>query len=180
MFSRFMKSTVWMIPATCLMLAGCKPRIDPDGRAFLEKVRTDVSALADKIAHTMPQKDTTTVALILSEWSVAATVLSNQYLAVGLLDTKGTDYYVYDFVLGIGEGTAGEAGDYSSYRAMLPLLRGKRFSTGVVHWEGQAYGIVCCVAKLNDEKCGVVVLFLNGDRLRDARITFDQLRKNLL
>ena len=160
-------------------ITGCKPRISHKGRTFLKKISGDISALATNIEHTMHTKNTSNAVEIIYEWAKHTSIPTNQYLAVGLLNSSGTDFFSYDFTTGKGLISEDEEGDYSNYKAMQPLIKGKKISTGTVYWEGVPYGVVCRVVEAGGTNCGVVVLFLSADTIKNVGITVSQFSNNV-
>jgi hypothetical protein len=159
---------------------GCKPKISPKGHIFLKKISSDISALAKNVEHTIHTGNTSNAVEVICEWAKNTSIPTNQYLAIGLLNSSGTDFFSYDLSTGKGLISGDEKGDYSNYKAMQPLLKGHKFSTGTVFWEGMPYGVVCRVIEAGETNCGVVVLFLSIDTIKDSGITVDQFENNVL
>ena len=182
MFSSLQKNIVLYLFIGFLILGvtACKPKVSPTGRDFLSKVSSDISVLATDISATMHTQDTSNAVEVICEWVGKTSLSTNEYLAVGLLDSSGTDFFSYDLIKCTGFVSEGKAGDYSGYKAMKPLLKGNKFSTGTVHWEGIQYGIVCRVVESGKTNSGVVILFLSPESIQDADITIDQFSNNVL
>ena len=182
MFSSLQKQIVFysFIGFLFIGVSACKPKVSPTGRVFLSKVSSDISALVTDIADTMITKDTSNAVEVICEWIEKTSVSTNEYLAIGLLDSSGTDFFSYDLIMGTGLVSEGKSGDYSNYKAMKPLLKGNKFSTGTIHWEGNPYGIVCRVVESGKTNSGVVILFLSPESIKNADITIDQFSNNLL
>ena len=182
MFSSLQKNIVLYLFIGFLIIGvtACKPKVSPTGRDFLSKVSRDISALVTDITTTMHTKDTSNAVEVICKWVENTSVSTNQYLAIGLLDSSGTDFFTYDLITGTGFVSEAKAGNYSNYKAMKPLLKGNKFSTGTVHWEGIPYGIVCRVVESGKTNSGVVILFLSPESIKNADITIDQFAKNLL
>ncbi|RLG30216.1 hypothetical protein DRO03_05050 [Methanosarcinales archaeon] len=181
MFTSLQKNIVLYLFTTFLIveITGCKPSVNPSGRAFLSKVSRDISTLATELAPVIPTKDTSNATEIICKWVQSTPVSTNQYLAIGLLDSSGSDFFSYDLVKRIGE-ISEKTGDYSDYKAMQPLLKGHKFSTGTIHWGGMPYGIVCRVVDSGKTNSGVVILFLSPESIKNADITIDQFSNNVL
>ena len=160
-------------------ITGCKPRVSPKGHVFLDKVSRDINVLATNIKQTIFTKNASNAVEVIHEWVKNTPVSTNQYLAIGLLDSAGTDFFSYDLVKQMGE-VSKEKGDYSNYKAMQPLLKGNKFSTGIIHWESIPYGIVCRAIEAGGTNCCVVVLFISPEAIKDADITIKQFSDNLL
>ena len=159
---------------------GCKPGITPKGRAFLKKVSKDVSALAVSIEPVMHTQNISNAVKVIQKWAKETPISTNQYLAIGLLDSTGTDYFSYDFITKEGIVSEDQEGNYSDYKAMKPLFKGHKFSTGTIYWEGIPYGVVCRVVESSGTNCGVAILFINIDTIKDVGITVDQFSNNVL
>ena len=181
MFSFLQKNIVicLLIVFLIVSITGCKPSVSPTGHVFLTKIRGDISALASDITTTMHTQDTSNAVEIICEWVKKTSVLTNQYLAIGLLDSSGTDFFSYDLITSMGE-ISKRTGNYSNYKAMQPLIKGNKFSTGTIQWEGMPYGIVCRVVESGKTNCGIVILFISIESIQNADITIDQFSNNVL
>jgi len=182
MFSSLQKNIVLCLFIGFLILgfSACKPKISPAGRDFLSKVSSDISVLATDITSTMHTQNTSNAVEVICEWVGKTSLSTNEYLAVGLLDSSGTDFFSYDLIECTAFVSEGNSGDYSDYKAMKPLLKGNKFSTGTVYWEGIPYGIVCRVVDSGKTNSGVVILFLSPESIQNADITINQFSNNVL
>ena len=182
MFSSLQKNIVFYLFIGFLIIgvSACKPKVSPTGRDFLTRISSDISVLATDITATMHTQDTSNAVEVICEWVEKTSALTNEYLAIGLLDSSGFDFFSYDLILGTGLVSEGKKGDYSDYKAMKPLLKGNKFSTGTIYWEGMPYGIVCRVVESGKTNSGVVILFISHESIQNADITIDQFSNNLL
>jgi len=181
--SSFLKKNIVLLLFIVFLIAGitgCKPKVSPVGRDFLTKVSRDISALAADIKTTMHTKDASNAVEVICNWAEKIAGPTNQYLAVALIDSTGTDYFSYDLIKCEGIVSEGDAGDYSKYKAMQPLIKGKTFATGIVHWESIPYGVVGRIVESGSTNCGVVVLFISTDSIKNSDITIDQFSNNVL
>jgi len=161
-------------------ITGCKPKISIKGHTFLKKISSDISGLAINVEPVMHTQNISNAIEVIREWAKDTSVSTNEYLAVGLLNSSGTDFFSYDFTTGEGSVSENEKGDYSHYKAMQPLIKGKKISSGTVYWKDIPYGVVCRVVETAKTNCGFVVLFLSFDTIRSAEFTVDQFSNNVL